>query len=84
MACLLSVAEERVLRRDLVIEPGENDVVDNQFVIPANVQELAVFSYISNPDETSKQLGWRAITFYNLQPSTKVADAIPAKTSSVP
>src|SRR5690349_23009918 len=59
------VDSPRKWKRDkVVIEPGENDVVPNEFIIPANIQVVAVYSYITNPDDP--KLGWNGLTYYDL------------------
>jgi hypothetical protein len=51
----------------LVIEPGESEVIPNEFIIPASVKVVAVYSYISNPAEAEHHLGWNGLSYYDLE-----------------
>jgi hypothetical protein len=49
----------------VLIEPGESDMVPNEFIIPASIQVVAVYSYISNPENPN--LGWNELTYFDLR-----------------
>ena len=59
----------------VLIEPGESDMVPNEFIIPASIQVVAVYSYISNPENAN--LGWNELTYWDLKkaPETSVLPA---------
>jgi hypothetical protein len=54
---------------DLVIEPGESELIDSEFVIPAGVKVVAVASFISNPSDKTNNLNWHNLTFYDVAKS---------------
>lgn len=64
------VESPRTWKEDtMVIEPGESDVIPNEFIIPDSVKVIAVYSYISNPAETKHHLGWNGLTYYDVEKS---------------
>lgn len=64
------VESPRTWKEDtMVIEPGESDIVPNEFVIPASVKVIAVYSYINNPAQTKHRLGWNGLSYYDLDKS---------------
>jgi hypothetical protein len=76
------VDSPRKWKRDkVVIEPGENDVVPNEFIIPARIQVVAVYSYITNPDDP--KLGWNGLTYYDLT-KAEAADVASDKDKGLP
>ncbi len=47
----------------VVIEPGESEIIPNEFIIPATVRVVAVFSFLSNPENSA--LGWNGLVYYD-------------------
>lgn len=69
---------------DKIIEPGESDVVPNEFILPANLQVIAVYSFIKNPED--KNVGWNGVTYYSFEnsPNDKEPDVATARPSHRP
>jgi hypothetical protein len=40
------------------IEPGENDVIQFDSLIPSNVQVIQVYTYLKNVTKRNKEIGW--------------------------
>ncbi|HYL14364.1 MAG TPA: hypothetical protein VEV41_15080 [Terriglobales bacterium] len=57
----------------LLLEPGESDLIPNEFIIPASVKVVAVYSYIQNPAGTKHHLGWNGLTYYDLEKSAQAS-----------
>lgn len=53
--------------KTFVIEPGENDQLHNEFIIPTDVQVVSVMTYIYNPSARNINVGWRAISMYDFR-----------------
>jgi hypothetical protein len=66
------------------IEPGEGDEFGFDFVIPADVQSLFVYSYIKNVTQEGRELGWGVTSLYDLDESRgehrERAESRPART----
>jgi hypothetical protein len=60
----------------VVIEPGESDTVPNEFIIPAAVRVVAVYSFVNNPENA--RLGWNGLTYYDLEKPVAVSEPRPA------
>jgi hypothetical protein len=50
---------------EVVIEPGESETIPNEFIIPSTVRVVAVYSFISNPDNL--RLGWNGLVYYDFE-----------------
>ncbi len=62
------------------IEPEESESFGFDFVVPADVQTIFVYSYVRNVKQREKPIGWSVTQFYDLkdggtQPKTREAMA---------
>lgn len=48
------------------IEPGEIDAHHFDFVVPPEVQSVALYSYVRNAKKTKRDIGWNTTTVYFL------------------
>ncbi len=51
------------------IEPGESDQVLFDFVVPAEVETLNVYTYFKNESKEGREIGWSLTTVYDLRPT---------------
>lgn len=49
---------------DRVLEPGEEDQLHTEFVLPPQIQVVCVASHVENPK--NPKLGWQRITIYDI------------------
>jgi hypothetical protein len=57
---------------NVLIEPGESDMVPNEFIIPSSIEVVAVYSYLSNPENPN--LGWNELTYWDLKKQARMGD----------
>jgi hypothetical protein len=55
------------------VEPGEIDEFHFDFVIPAHVQLVEIYSYIRNVKKQDREIGWNTTTVYSLCEDTNMA-----------
>ena len=51
--------------RNVRIEPGENDVVNYEFIVPSSVETVKIYSYFAK--EKEPPLGWHKTSIYDLR-----------------
>lgn len=51
---------------EIRIEPGESDVFPFDFVVPADVRTISIYSHIGNSSEKKNEIGWDLAAFYDL------------------
>jgi hypothetical protein len=53
-----------------LIEPGEEDMVDIEFAVPAAADTIRVYTYFNNPKISSRanEMGWWTADFYSFRP----------------
>ncbi|MBV9768138.1 MAG: hypothetical protein JOZ32_01085 [Bryobacterales bacterium] len=51
---------------DRLLEPGEEDQLHAEFVLPARIQVVCVATHVENPRNT--KLGWQRITIFDINP----------------
>jgi hypothetical protein len=63
---------------DHIVEPNENDQIHHEFIIPSDIQVVAVIGYIYNPTgEPNKPLGWRTTVMYDLKKHAVISGSLP-------
>jgi len=68
---------ERISEIPLEIEPGENEVVDFEFVILSEIEVVRVYSYIGNEkkkDQNGNEIGWPISNYYDFKKDIKERD----------
>jgi len=63
---LLSMREWKEPR--IEIEPGETEILHNDFVIGREVQSFQIYSFVQN--SAKKKIGWQCTTFHHVNDST--------------
>ncbi len=53
------------LKLDIKIEPGEEDYIDHEFIIPHKIRTIEIYSYFENPENPG--YGWSKSTVYDLK-----------------
>lgn len=69
--------EEKREKGKVRIEPGEADAFPFDFVVPADITTISIYSYIGNSRERKKEIGWDLTAFYDL--TAHSANAVPNK-----
>ena len=66
---------ERIVSYDnsLVIEPGEIDKLDYEFVVPQEAKAIRVYTYLSNEKMSTdeNEIGWKISKYYNFDEKSK-------------
>ena len=57
---------ERLRQQKIEIEPGENQGVQFDFIIPNNYQTIGIYSTIKNERKKGRDIGWDSTMFYDL------------------
>jgi len=52
--------------KPIEIEPGEEDTVDFDLVIPAGIEVVQVYTYFQNVKKRGRDIGWYTEQFYNV------------------
>lgn len=63
--CIRCYEEERP-KGHTRIEPGESDVFPFDFVVPADIRTISIYSHIGNSAEKETNIGWDLSAFYDL------------------
>lgn len=58
--------EEKKQEGEVRIEPGEDDTFPFDFVVPADLKTISIYSHIGNSSEKKKEIGWSLTAFYDL------------------
>ncbi len=61
---VLRYAQRQFPDGDRVLEPGEEDQLHAEFMLPTEIQVVCVASHVTNPK--NPKLGWQRITIYNI------------------
>lgn len=61
-------------RKQELIEPGENDTIENYFLIPDSVEVINILSLVANPAQGNK-MAWRASTICDLRSEPRTTPA---------
>ena len=61
----------------LIVEPGEDDVMDFEFVIPATIQVVRVYGFVPNDalKSDSSSPGWSVARFYDTRKPAESAES---------
>ena len=66
-ACIAFHMHKWTEENPLLLEPGEQDTIQNFFIIPDSTQVVYIYSSIRNPAQES--MAWHAVTMYDLRVS---------------
>ena len=67
---LLQLCEARSPQDDYELEPGESQELHFDFILDAQVQTVAVYSYFKNIAKREREIGWDAASIYDLESGT--------------
>ncbi len=48
------------------IEPGEEDTVEFDFIVPSDVEVIQVYTYFANVAKRKPEIGWHSLDFYEV------------------
>jgi hypothetical protein len=63
----IHIRELRFEKAEYEIEPGENHEFHHDFILNAEVQTIAVYSYLKNEKKRDREIGWDSTTVYDLK-----------------
>lgn len=52
--------------RKVEIEPGEEDIVSFDLVIPSGIEVVQIYTYFQNVAKQGREIGWQASKFYDI------------------
>lgn len=48
------------------VEPGEAEILDADFVVPADVSSVELYAYVKNESKKKREIGWSRTTIHEL------------------